>query len=186
MRIRGKIRAKAMVSPAEKDWLDDYEKTNQENRGEGSAGRSRQASHKESHTIETHAAESEGTGIAAAAAAGAMVREEGLMLASLADRGIQSLIEAVKCYKGMCLSLLEERKQDATVQRALVEAVRTHYIARAEAEADLVKQEADHNAASGDGGDPLEKAALEALVQKFVDSGGSIPTAGSSGNGRKR
>jgi len=186
MRIRGKIRAHGSVPAGDRTWLLAYEKTNAENRGD--YGRSKSGSRKtvSFHTEEETATEAEGSGAAAATAAGMMVREEGRMLNTIVDRGINALVEAVKTYRSITLSLMEERKQDAMVQRSLIESVRGHYVARAEAEGDIVRMKAEIEAAKllGDDSSPLETAALEAILGKLMN-GGSIPTAGNTGNGKK-
>jgi hypothetical protein len=100
-----------------------------------------------SYTEEEEAAESHGTGGAAmVAASAAYAREEGRRLDAIVDRGIRALEAAVGTYEKICNALLKERQSDAAVQRALLESVRTHYVAAAEAEADAVRIQAQADA----------------------------------------
>ncbi len=186
LRIRTKANAGLPISPEDTAWLIEYDE-----RTAGAAfGASKSKSRKLVHIEEEEEAAAVGTGTQAAAmaAAGVMVREEGRRIDNIVDRGINALVEAVKTYKEMTLQLLNERKQDAVVQRALVEAVRDNYVKRAEAEAELIHQEAAHVADQADGDNPLEKEALQALIDGFAQRNKSNgkQTAVNSGGGKKR
>jgi hypothetical protein len=123
-----------------------------------------------SYTEEETAAAAEGTGDAAAIAAGAMVaRAEGERLDSILKIGVNALKEAVEAYKAMCGSLLAERQADAATHRVLLESLRAHFLDRAEAEAELIRQQAEYEAAATkevEGG--TEGQVIRALVDGFV------------------
>lgn len=179
MIIRKKVRAKQPVSPEDAIWLADYE-ANQKQKDQ--YGRSASKSRKVSYTEEETAAAAEGTGSAAEAAAlAAVTREEGRRLDSIIDRGINALQRACDAWEKMTAALLKERQADAVTHRALLESLRSHFLARAEAEADLIKAEAAHHAEKDDGSNPLESAAVQALVERLA---AHVATNVNSGNGK--
>jgi uncharacterized protein YciI len=179
-RIRLRLKARQRVAPADLTWLSEYEKTHGKNYGRSASG-----SRKVSYTEEETNAAAEGLGSAADIAAAAMVtRAEGERLDSILTIGIKALTEAVNCYKSMTAALLEERQADAQTHRALLESLRSHFLERAEAEAELIRVEADH-AAKDNAGDTLESAATQALVQRFMKEGFPEQTDVNSHAGRK-
>lgn len=181
MRIRAKVRVHAPVSPEDAAWLGDYERAGTERRGD-SAGASRSASRKVSYTEEEHQAAAVGTGSAAEmAAAAAMSREEGRRLDSIVDRGIGALERACNAWEKMTAALLKERQADAQTHRALLESLRSHFLARAEAEASLIKSEADHQAAAT-AGNSIEDQATQALLSRLMKqvSGDELPNVNSA------
>jgi hypothetical protein len=183
MRLRAKVRVHAPVSPEDAAWLGDYEREGADRRGE-SSGTSRAASRKVSYTEEETAAEAYGTGSAAAvAAAAALSREEGRRLDSIIDRGISALQRACDAWEKMTGALLKERQADAQTHRALLESLRSHFLARSEAEGALIKAEAEQAAAASNE-NSIEDMATKALLDRLMKSAGaSEPTIGDSGNG---
>jgi hypothetical protein len=183
MRIRAKVRVHAPVTPEDALWLGDYEKAGAQRRGE-SFGASQSASRKVSYTEEEHAAQAIGTGSAAEmAAAAAMSREEGRRLDSIVDRGIGALERACNAWEKMTAALLKERQADAQTHRALLESLRSHFLARAEAEGALIKAEADH-VANDHAGESLEAQATQALLQRLMKQvSGDEQTDVNSGTG---
>jgi hypothetical protein len=182
MRIRAKVRVHAPVSPEDAGWLGDYERAGAERRGEN-FGASKSGSRKVSYVEEEHQAAAVGTGSAAEmAAAAGMVREEGRRLDSIVDRGIGALERACNAWEKMTAALLKERQADAVTHRALLESLRSHFLARAEAEGQLIKAEADHVAASA-GESSMEDMATRALMDRLVKQMDGESTPVNSGAG---
>ena len=153
MRLRAKIQRAQAVSQADMAWLQTYEATRKNNGngtpGNPSTGRSAAKSRKVSYTEEESQAAAEGTGDAAAIAAGAMVaRAEGERLDSILKIGVSALEKACEAYRSMCESLLAERQADAATHWASLESLRAHFLDRAEAEAELIRQQAEYEAAA--------------------------------------
>jgi hypothetical protein len=104
------------------------------------------------------AAESEasGTGAAAAAAAAALAaKEEGRRLDSLTVESVGALKEACAVYRDVCLTLKERTEVLEATHIAMLDAVREHYLARTEAEADAIRE--------ATGGDAITKLAEQLL-----------------------
>lgn len=141
-----RVRAKAgVITAVESAWLREYDRARDDSKklpeSPRDTGRSASATKRISYTEEETAAAAEGTGTAAeVAAAGMVVREEGRRLDSIIDRGINALVEANKMHQAMNAALLAERQADAVIQRQLLESVRTHFLARTEAEAELERR----------------------------------------------
>jgi len=177
----------APVSPEDAAWLADYENRTAANKA-GDMGASASRSRKVSYTEEEQEAAAVGYGSAAEMAAGAaMVREEGRRIDNIVDRGINALVRAVETYDKMVAHLLKERQTDAALHRTLLESVRQHYIARTEAEAELIRNEADQ-AAGTDDAKALEHEALRLFIEKMgADAGqnGATYTPGHSGPRKK-
>ncbi len=174
-RLRLRIKAGSRVAPADIAWLTQYEasRKNDGHGSQGAHGRSAAKSRRVSYTEEETAQAAEGTGDAAAsmAAAAMMTRAEGERLDSILKIGVSALKEAVEAYKSMCESLLAERQADAQTHRALLESLRTHFLERAEAESELVRQQAEHEAArlrEQTAEDGLDSAIRQAVVQKLT------------------
>ena len=173
-RIRLKAKQFQELTTDEKLWIEAYEARTKGGAAAQDVGASQAASRKVTFTEEETAATSVGTGDAAATAASAamgaalVVREEGKRLDSVLALAMNIMSRAVDTYEKMARQMLSEREQDGKLQRTLLETVRTQYLARAEAEAELIQAEAEHQAEaqSNDGG--LENVAVRALIDKFV------------------
>lgn len=144
-----------MVSPEEAAWLAAYEA------GRDGAGRDVGASSRRVVHVEEHQAVGTG-GAAEVAAAAAMAREEGRRLDHILDRSITMLTRAIEAYERMTASLLKERQSDAETHRALLDSLRTHFLARAEAEAELVRADVDR----ADAG--IEGAVAKMLIDRMT------------------
>lgn len=166
-RLRAKSRVGAPMEPADIAWLARYEDAIRVRNGERSAfGASKATGRTVKYEETEHAQMAVGTGGAAeTAAAAAMVREEGRRLDLIIDRALSAYAQAVSTYEKICTSMLAERRLDADVQRALLESVRTHYLARAEAESELIRKEAESDEKT------LENAALGAIAEKILQKG---------------
>lgn len=183
-RIRLKLKQYMEVAPEDLAWLEAYEA-----RTKGAdMGASVAASREVTYTERETAAAAVGTGAAAETAAGAamLVREEGKRLDTILSLGMNCLVRSVETYERMVKQLLAEREQDAKLQRTLLESVRTHYVARAEAEADLIHAEAEAAADhQGDGQNGAEKMFVRALVDRFVPKIDAEQPAGNSNPSRE-
>lgn len=171
-KLRGRARAGLPLSTEEATELHDYEKDR---------GASRSASRKVSYTEEESAAQAEGTGSAAeAAAAGAMVREEGRRIDSLLTIGVSALQSAFDRVLKSNEQILDRNAKLEDAQIKMMEAVRTHYVARAQAEGDAILDaaERDAEAAADKKEDPIMKALgdlaptiIPMLMAKMAESG---------------
>ena len=131
-----------------------------------------------SYTEEEHAAV--GTGDAAKAAVesfglAAMTREEGRRLDTIVGQGMNALVRACELHEKMAAVLLRERMQDSAQNRALMESVRVHFLARTEAEADLQSQRAE---APKDQLSEIVAALLPALVSQLASKPEKPPGKG--------
>jgi hypothetical protein len=194
MRIRARLKMRQRVSPADVAWLQTYDAT-RGNDGNGtpgnkSHGRSAQKSRRVSYTEEETAAAAEGIGDAASIAAAAIAtRAEGERLDSILKIGVNALKEAVDAYKSMAAALLEERQADAITHRSLLESIRTHFLERTEAEAELIRTQAENDAAAAaaeNGESAIERLATEMLAKRVLAAtDGPELTPGNSGRSRK-
>jgi hypothetical protein len=186
MRLRARARVHAPMRPEDVAWLAEYEQRQSETGGNGrpDVGASAASSKKISYTEEETKAAAYGTGGAAEmAAAAAMSREEGRRLDSIVDRGINALVRAVETYEKVTNTLLAERKADAALHRTLLESVREHFIARTEAEVDLMRTQGEAAAtAAGDPQEAMLQQLLPALIKRF---NGEQSTDVNSGNGKR-
>jgi len=139
------------VPPDDKEWLRAYEAA------QVSKGASR--SHRVSYTEES--AEAAGTGeaaaYAAAMAAPKLAKEEGRRIDNLIAAVIQATVAANKntqaAYDQILRSnqqLLERNAQLEHVHLGMLEAIRTGHLARTEAEAELIRKEAESAGEDGD------------------------------------
>jgi hypothetical protein len=158
------------LTEAEKKWLDDYE-----------AERVRDARAKQNifgkrsgRTIHIEEAdETIGAGDAAttaAAAAAASSREEGRRYDYLMQAGIQALQLACKLHENMAAALLQRTIASETANAALIESVRTHFLARLDAEADAAEAA---RAAEKEGGafDKMAEQLMPMILAKLATNG---------------
>lgn len=145
-----KQRASGEIKEIDLLWLEKYEEDTDGSGGRGpqakeatnfGASQSKKKVHREETIEEEHQAV--GTGSAAATAVGQALtaREEGRRLDSLFDKSIGALHEATEVYKAVCTTLLEREKVREETHQSMLEAVRDHFLARTEAEAELVAKE---------------------------------------------
>ncbi len=126
-------------------WLSDYEEKQQRPPGQ-SHGRSKSARRVVEHREIEEAAEAEGTGpTAAAAAVGAALqsREEGRRLDSLTEKSVLALKEACGVYKDICLSMAERLQILEQTHIEMLFSVRAHFMAATGAEAALMQRDAE-------------------------------------------
>ena len=181
-KLRQKAKAGQVLLPSEDDWLRDYE-AGQRARG-ADVGAS--ASEKVIHVEERTAAVGTGDAAAAAAAAGAMVREEGKRLDALiaqsiaaATAGITSMQRACELHESMAATLLADRQQDREEMRTLMASIRTHYLARIDAEGAAAKAQQQQ-----EGADPLQQV-LQLLgeLRAGIPTGPRVVPGGKTGSG---
>jgi len=187
-RIRLKVKQFQELTPDETAWIEAYEARTKGAAAAPDVGASQAATRKVSYVEEETAASSVGTGsaaeTAAAAATGAalVVREEGKRLDSVLALAMNIMTRSVDTYEKMVKQMLSEREQDGKLQRSLLETVRIQYIARAEAEAELIHADAEHAAEkheNNEGG--LENIAIRALIDRFTpETGGGSPSGDSN------
>lgn len=167
-KIRKALKTGAKVTEIDQLWLADYEEKTAAGDNPGSYGRS--ASKKKVHRQETIEEEqaAEGTGTAAAHAAGMvlMTREEGRQLDKVLTIGVDALKAAVDVYKKAFEDLAADRIEDRKAMRELMGAVREAFVSEAEAQAALVEQQAQHDAEEkAKGGDETQALALTLLAK---------------------
>jgi len=168
-RLRNKQRELRDLTEDEKSWLEAYQERLQRLPGGGDVGASKAATRKVTYSEEETAAEAVGTGSAAetAAAAAMVVTAEGRRIDNLLSLSMQIMRNAVETYQKMAQQMLSERAEDAKIHRQLLETVRVQMIERAEAEADLIEAEAEHQAESKDG-EGLEAVLAKAALERFL------------------
>lgn len=157
-RLRMKVKARQTLMPEEAAWLHQYEEDREVARGAS-------ASRKVSFTEEEHQAVGIGTAAAEAAAAASMVREEGRRIDNIIERGFAMMTKACEMSFALAEQVLKDKVEDAKTQRALLESVREHYLARTQIEADKIVSDAvaEADAAAGEGGDAITKMAEQML-----------------------
>lgn len=162
--IRAKQRAGDPVSPEDLAWLLDYEAAQKST----STGAS--ASRRVSYTEEESAAV--GTGAAAeVAAAGALAREEGRRIDYLLQRGMEAMQTAFNMQAKMCDQLMRDNHDLKEVQMAMLETVRAQYLARTQAEVDLMQSQADANRdEKKDAISEMVEAMAPALMAKVMEA----------------
>jgi len=128
--LRKKSRRGEMLSEDESEWLGKYDAA------QGTADANRYKNASKSVHIEEHMTDAAGDA-AAAAAMPKTSREEGRRLDYILDlmlRGQQQLLQG---YERMNAQLLQRNQQMEEVHLSMLDAVREHYIARIDAEAEL-------------------------------------------------
>jgi hypothetical protein len=122
------------------------------------------------------AAEAEGTGNAAATAAGLALhaKEEGRRLDSLTINAVDALKEACAVYKDICLTLRERTEILESTHIEMLQSVRGYYIHAMQAEGALMNKETE--------GDP-STAMLIALVAKHL--GIDVPAGAAAAAARR-
>lgn len=163
------MRGGITLLPSEEDWLRAYEAAK---RAAGAPDVGASASEKIVHVEERHAAMGTGEAAAHAAAAGAMIREEGKRLDVLIAQataamsaGMTSMQRACELHQAMAENMLADRMQDREEMRTLMGSIRTHYLARIDAEGAAMKAQQPE-------GHELDQV-LQLLQEIRVASGGS-------------
>ena len=155
--LRKIARSGGMLSPADSDWLKEYDRhrtDTQESRG--SSHSSRKVLHVETEERE---ASGEGEAAAEAAALGTYAREEGRRYDSLLNIALATMGRAVDIYERMATQMLDRNHQLERAHVQIIEAYRSNLLGRIETEAELAALERD----KADGKDPLSKLADEML-----------------------
>lgn len=183
-KLRAKLKAGMVLLPSEEDTLREYEART---RARGAPDFGASASERVVHVEERHAAVGSGDAAAHAAAAGAMVREEGKRLDALiaqsvtaSNLGITAMQRACELYEAMASNMLADRQQDREEMRTLMASIRTHYLARIDAEGAAAK-------AGQQEGDPMSQ--ILTMLQELRGmglvggSGPRVVPGGKTGNG---
>lgn len=182
-KLRAKLRAGVMLMPSEEDWLRAYEATL---RAKGSPDFGASASEKitSTHVEERHAAVGTGDAAAHAVVAGAMVREEGKRLDALiaqsiaaTSAGMTAMQRACDLYGSMAENMLADRMADREEMRTLMASIRTHYLARIDAEGAAAK-------AAQQPDDPMAQvAAMVSQLREMIGTGPRVVPGGKTGSG---
>ena len=136
-RLRAKVQGGGVLQPEEAEWYAAYEDARKRAHSMGAS-----ASKRTIHMEEEHMAV--GTGVAAeTAAAASLARAEGQRVDYLVRAGADSLIRACELHRAMAATMLDRMSQLETVHVALLDSVRAHYVARTEAEAALIRRDAE-------------------------------------------
>lgn len=157
------------VPPDDVEWLRAYEAA------QTSKGASR--THKVSYTEES--AEAAGTGdaaaLAAAMAAPQLAKEEGRRLDNLIQAATQATMMANKATQAaydmvlkMGAQLLERNGQLEHVHLGMLEAIREGHLARTNAEAELIRQEAEHSGEDKGGIDGMVAQLMPIILQELT------------------
>lgn len=162
-KLRKALRMGQTLDPDDAAWLADYEHRRDSAAEAVASGRS--ASRKVSYTEEEHAAEGTGSAAAEAAALASATREEGRRIDSLVQLGMTSLVQACGMYQQMTAALLKRTENFERAQVDMLAAMREHYLARTEAEAELVRAQAENK----DGGEvsKLVEMLMPAIMAKL-------------------
>jgi hypothetical protein len=165
-RLRKALQRRENVADVDKLWLAEYEEKSAPPKGAAASkhhGRSR-SGRRVSFELE-EAAESEGTGNAAAVAAGAALaaKEEGRRLDALTINAVDSLKEACAVYKDICLTLRERTEILEATHIEMLQTVRGYYIHAMEAEGALIQRERD----AANEGDPSTAMIVDLLSKHF-------------------
>ena len=159
-RLRQMVKRGQVLKPIERLWLEDYE--HRDKHAGVVKSRSRKGRKIDLHVEEAEEHEASADSPAALAAAAALQsKAEGERLDSLTVNALAILKEAVSTYRKLCASVTDML---ATYQQAHLEtlaAVRTHYLARTEAESAAI--EAERNALTA--GDPAKEMMVIALMK---------------------
>ena len=175
-RLRLQMRANmGVLDEADATWLAGYE----EERAAASDGMPRGASRgrRVSYTEEEHEAAGEGDSAAAAAAAGAMVREDGRRLDSMLGVSMTAMQKAFEMSMRMCQMMACRNRELEEAHVSMMEAYRSHFLGRVEAEAELevIKRTVEEGDKDG-----LEKVA-EMLLPYILPSLTASPSEPATG-----
>lgn len=167
VRLRGRVKVKAPLTPEEAAWLEDYER--QRDAVRQSRGGSR--SHKVSYTEES--AEAVGTGSAAeVAAAAAMSREEGRRYDHLLNGVIRGMESAVMMFEKLSALCMTRMTEDARTIRELTRSDRENYLDKTELEAEAIRRDAE---GGGDAVSKLAEQLLPQLLPMLMNAGMNTP-----------
>lgn len=164
-RLHKAVRGGQVLPPEDALWLASYDDTARANTEaqRKKAGKNFGASRSGRRIkldVEEHAEAIGVGGEAAAAAAQALAaREEGRRIDSLSVAAVDALKEACSVYKDICLSLRDQVEVLQGTHIEMLQAVRSHFIARTEAEIELQK--------TLTGGDGAEGMLVALLAQHF-------------------
>lgn len=156
-RLRAKVASGGVLQPEEAEWYAAYEDARKRAHSMGAS-----ASKRTIHMEEEHMAV--GTGVAAeTAAAASLARAEGQRIDYLVRAGSDALVKACDLHRALAATMLDRLSQLETVHVALLESVRVHFVKRSEAEAALIRRDAEEDEDAG-GGLP-EQLLMEMLQQ---------------------
>ncbi len=183
-KLRAKLKGGLILLPSEEDWLRDYEA---QLRAKGAPDFGASASEKVIHVEERHAAVGTGEAASHAAAAGAMVREEGKRLDALIAQatasmsaGMTAMQRACELHQAMAENLLADRMADRAEMRTLMGSIREHYLARINAEGAAAAEAAK----SANEGDPMTQILQMVQELRALSGGGPrVVPGGKTGGG---
>ena len=161
-RLRQAVTAGSTTTPDDLAWLLDYE-SKQQQRAEKTASAGASKKSKVTHTEETEERIGLGDATVAAAAAAAESREEGRRLDTLLSLGHQAMLGAVDAYKNMCGQLLQRNHDLERAHIRMLDTVRTHYLARVDAEGEAAELERELDKPQEEKKDALSQMAEELL-----------------------
>jgi hypothetical protein len=190
-KLRKALKAGATVSEVDQLWLADYDEKTGASGNAGSYGRSASSKKvKRTEEIEEKTA-AEGTGTAAAHAAGMvlMTREEGRQLDSILKIGIEALKSAVDTYAKATEDMRKDRIEDRKATRELMQSVRDAYVGQAQAEADLVEAQAERVAEEKTKDDPTQAIVLSLIAKQLginIDDVEAAASAAAAPNGQPK
>ncbi len=165
-RLRKSLQRREKVADIDQLWLAEYEEKDPKARAsEGSKHHGRSRSGRQIKFELQEAAESEGTGNAAAIAAGAALaaKEEGRRLDSLTINSVDALKEACAVYKDICLTLKERMEILEGTHIEMLQSVRGYYIHAMQAEGELIRRDSERENET----DPATAMVVDMLAKKF-------------------
>ena len=172
-RLRAMVKRGQTLKPIDVLWLADYDHHHPNDhaaagRASGAArgahARSRKGRKIDLHVEEAEEHEASADSPAALAAAAALQsKAEGERLDTLTVNALKILQEAVSTYRKLCASVTDMLATYQTAHLETLAAVRTHYLARTEAES--AAMEAERSALNA--GDPAKEMMLIALMKHF-------------------
>ncbi len=131
-KLRAALKRGQLLTPEDEAWLREYEAAQ-------AAPKSAFAQSSRVFHVEQHDTQGEGdAAVAAAQAAPALAREEGRRIDYLLELIIKSNSTVSAMYERMMDQMLRRNEQLEEVHLSMLDAVRDHYLARIEAEADAL------------------------------------------------
>jgi hypothetical protein len=160
------------------DWLGTYQ-ARQKSDGPGDPFGASRNKRRVMHVEEEESA-AVGTGdaaiVAAAAAAGAS-REEGRRYDYLLKTGIDALVQACRLHEQMCATLLQRQIANDKVHVELLQSVRSHFLARVDAEGEAAQLAREMENEKGDTiSKMVEQVAPMLAAQLFAGGADKPPT----------
>lgn len=168
MRLRGKVKVGAPLSPEDAAWLEQYEQARDSAKQATSAGASRRrvVEHREEESVAVGVG-----GAAEVAAAAALSREEGRRYDHLLDGVVRGFTSQATIWQQITAALLADKIEDRKVIRDLLRAHHDNRVTIAEMEADAIRRDAEHS----DDKDPISKVANDVVTGLIMSKMGVTP-----------